>query len=314
MNLYIDKEFLDDFYADFDEKTCSSEQQIIYDLLTKYPDTTWFINYKISSEEDILRLKNENPLFAAKANYYPPIPVDSLKEELDKSNFDQEIVFMRNEENWFKDVEKKGAICFSFENYQPKLKEIIKNHHFKIDLSEDFKSWDRISSFLAFNRIILNDNYILTNKTGQLLDKNLIPLFKNLLIDREGVNVKILTKDLNHKVKTKENMLKEAEQRLKLLYRNFADFKCKFRIINNDYNGGLGYDFHDRMICFNFHIIESGKGFNLIPHKTSNSQITSETIFDLYTYKRMKNLNRNFEKYFEKIKASDSPYHFTSIG
>ncbi len=66
--------------------------------------------------------------------------------------------------------------------------------------------------------------------------------------------------------------------------------------------------FHDRMILSNFQIVESGKGFNLIPHKESNSMITSSTIFDLFTYKRMKNLQRKHQKYYENLRNKDSPY------
>ena len=47
--------------------------------------------------------------------------------------------------------------------------------------------------------------------------------------------------------------------------------------------------------------IDCGEGFNLIPYTASNSQIISETIFDKYTYNRLKNIRKNQLEYIKKL-------------
>jgi len=53
-------------------------------------------------------------------------------------------------------------------------------------------------------------------------------------------------------------------------------------------------------------MFDSGKGFNLIPHKPSNSQIIVESIFSLYTYKRMKNHHRMHKFYLKKLEKLET--------
>ena len=61
---------------------------------------------------------------------------------------------------------------------------------------------------------------------------------------------------------------------------------------------------HDRVVFSNFLMIDSGVGFNIFPHQTSNSQLIVESIFDLYTYKRLNNHVR-FYKTFKQINTQN---------
>ena len=52
--------------------------------------------------------------------------------------------------------------------------------------------------------------------------------------------------------------------------------------------------------------MDSGVGFNLMPMKKSDSQIISETIFEKYTYDRLKNLTKIQTAYLLKLKRLET--------
>ena len=51
MELYIEKEFLDNFYLDFDEDSPSPSQKIVANILKDYAEVDWLIDYTIESVE-----------------------------------------------------------------------------------------------------------------------------------------------------------------------------------------------------------------------------------------------------------------------
>ena len=311
MELYIEKEFLDNFYLEYDEDKLTPGQQALSCILKEYGEVDWFIDTEINDAETLEKLKLSNPFIAYRATYAPPIPVKSIKNHFFKnSRCRQTLIFTDNEEPWHKEAESTGALCFSSENFQNKIEGIIKKAHFKIDLSEDFKNWDFFNSVnqIPFNELLINDNYILTDKSQQLMDKNIIPFFKLLLDNKKDSEIKchIFTKDLNPTQPKGDDQIWEAvEKRHKKLNSGLANFKKKIRIVNNSVQTDH-YDLHDRVLLTNFFSIDSGKGFNLIPHKKSNSQVVVETIFDKYTYKRIKNHLKIYEEYLKRFEHRKS--------
>ena len=138
------------------------------------------------------------------------------------------------------------------------------------------------------------------------MDKNIINILKYFLKDRkEKVNVKVLTKDFNAPQAANPELIKEtAHKRHNRINSSLANFSKEIYTINNEYS--RDFDLHDRTIFSNFLMIDSGKGFNLIPHKPSNSQIIVESIFNRYTYNRIRNHNINHQKYLEKLKKLET--------
>jgi hypothetical protein len=297
MELYIDKEFLDNFYLDYNDKPI---QEIVKKIFIEYGEKRVFVNYDAANFE---KLENENEFFALISNIIPPTPVNSIKEHLfSKSDFRQTIVFLNYNEEWLKDIESKGALCFCFENFEEKIKNIIDQLHFRIDLSESFTDWNFLSKFhfLDFNTITISDRYILSDKDNQKIDDNLIPVLKSFFSNKKTeIKIDILTKELNA-ISSSDNHKKEkAKKIINKLNRVFANSKAKFNIIMNDFPSH--YVMHDRSIATNFSLLECGKGFNLIPFKASDSEIRSETIFDKYTYNRLKNIQQKQKEYTRKL-------------
>ncbi|MGM0934606.1 MAG: hypothetical protein ACQEWD_14300 [Bacteroidota bacterium] len=242
-----------------------------------------------------------------RSDYKPPTGVASLKDELfDNSNFEQTLVFTASEEEWFKEAEQKGALCFSYDNYQTKLSKIIDQCHYKIDLSEQFPGWELFDNLaeIPFTEILLTDNYILTNQANQLMDKNIIPLLKTLLNSKgnQEIKLKVFTKEFNIEPENYGYLIEGAlQKRLKKLNSGLANFKTRVKIINS-VSTLKPIVFHDRVLFTDFFTIDSGVGFNLYPSHVSNSQIQVETIFNKYTYKRVNNLKRLSKKHQNELR------------
>jgi hypothetical protein len=296
MELFIEKEFLEDFEIDFEKNPI---KEVVKKIITNYGDKQVFINYE---EKDFVQLKNEYEFFALICNTTVPIPVSNIKESVKKSNFLQTLVFTKKEENWFEEIENKGALCFSFDNYEQKIKIIIDNLHFRIDLSEQFNGWSFLDVFktISYNKIIVTDGYVLVDSDGQKMEENIIPILKKLSdACLNNISITFFTKELKPISNQAKYIREKAKKRITKFNSLFANINVKFKIINSSLN--LGIDLHDRNIATNFSLLDSGKGLNLIPYKNSNSQIISETIFEKYTYNRLNSILRLQNKYIEKL-------------
>jgi len=297
MEVYVEREFLDNFYLEFEGKKL---QKVLLSIMTSYGNKRVFVNYEL---DDFEKVKSENEFFALIGNTLPAIPVESIEKHLfDYSDFRQVLVFMNEPQAWFDEAEKKGSICFSFSNYEKKIKEIVNNLRFKIDLSEGFKGWQFLELFkeIPFNNLVITDGYVLSDKANQKAEENILPILKILLGKRTGMTeIDIITKDLDPLSPEPKHIKEKAKKRYELLNRTFAKFRAKFKIIMDGIDNP--FDFHDRIIQTNFSLTECGKGFNLSQSKPSNSQIISETIFDKYTYDRLNRHRAMQSQYIEKL-------------
>lgn len=306
LGIYFDKAFLDNFYIAYNPEKNTVEQSVLYKVLTEYPETVWYIETKIDTVEQFESLKQSNPLIALKsAGGFAPIPVESIKEHLfqntDEKSF---LVFSENEKDWFEGAENKGVLCFSFDDYEKKIKNIVENYHYSIDLNDRNFNWTVVNVLPNLNRILINDGYILTDVNNQKIDENLIPLLNRFLIKQNHeYNVEIYANDFRMHTDDGEVVKEKVKERKRLLDSSFANLEVKFKIINNSLKGG--YDFHDRWIYTNFQHLYSGRGFNLIPRKNNTATLFySKTIFDLSAYKIHKNNLKLHKKYFNEINSN----------
>ena len=303
MELYIEKGFLDDFYLDFSDNYIKN---VVLKMFTEYGNKQVFIDYKT---EDFHQFIKENPFFEMiTSSDISPIPVASIEEDLFKnSNFNQTLIFTHKEKPWFNKAENTGALCFTFKNYEEQIKSIINNLHFRIDLSETFEGWGFLDAFkiINYNKIIVTDGYVLGDKSNQKMSDNIIPILKKLVKSPlNNVSVKFFTKELKPISNQAKHIKEQAKKRCVKFNSLFANFKVNFKIINSALDAGI--DLHDRNIATNFSLLDVGKGLNLIPHKASNSQIISDTIFEKYTYNRLNNIISNQDQYVVNIKDTDS--------
>jgi len=286
MDLFIEKEFLDNFYIEFDSLPI---QNIVKLIFTEYGNKTVYMDVSIDNPEDLEKLKKDNIFFALFcSNDKVPIPTPSLEEKLLNSDFSQTLVFTNDNKDWFEEAENNGALCFSFDNYEERIEVIISKLHFKIDLSEDFQGWNFIDVYknIKYNYLSVSDGYILKDTNNQGIKYNLIPILKNFICDTQrNIKITILTTEILNKKFSDDQVRNKVKTIYTDLNRVFANYNVKFSIFKIDAN--TKFNFHDRTIFTNFSILESGVGFDL-KKKKSNSQIISETIFNKYTYNRLR--------------------------
>ena len=292
MELYIEKQFLDNFYLEFVENAASASQKIVAKILKEYAEVEWFIDCKTETLEQIETLKAENPFFHARTVYSSPITVNSVKDYFfEKSKCDQTLIFTQNNEDWFNEAERKGALCFSYENYRQKIENIVQKCHFKIDLSEKFKGWGtslkNIQELMPLNKIIVNDSYLLDKP--EFYKNNVYPLIK-VISEEKSTTKHFYTDILNKRVPFKTNII------YNLLKEKYPTSEIK--IIHNNVDN---LNSHDRLLYSNHYIIDCAIGFNFNQQLTSNSQIIIETIFEKYTYNRLRNHLRKMDNHFQNL-------------
>ena len=294
MELYIEKEFLDNFYLEFEESSASSSQKIVATILKEYAEVEWFFDSEIESLEQLDFLKSENSFFKARCVYSSPIPIKSAEKHFfEKSKCEQTLIFTQNNKDWFNEAERKGALCFSYENYQQRIENIVRKCHFKIDLSEGFQGWEQtlqnIQELMPLNKIIINDAYLLDKP--EFYETNVYPLIKVISKNKKTTKLfytDILNKKLPFKTDIIYNLLKEKypTSEIKIVHNNVDDLKS-----------------HDRLLYSNHYIIDCAIGFNFNQQLASNSQIIIETIFEKYTYNRLRNHFRKMENHFQNLLA-----------
>lgn len=304
MDLYIEKEFLDNFFIDDSD---SPIKNVVRSLFAEYGSKRIFMDVSIDSPEELMYLKQDNPLFAkiCDSNTAPPNPINSIEQHLfENSKFDQTLVFVYEKQSWFESAWKKGALCFCFESYKEDIKKIIQDLHFRIDLSQGFNGWESIREVknLSYNRIDIADRYILQERNIKV---NLIPILKSFLGGSTKVRVNILSKPGKTR-DTADQIGQAAEDSHRHLNSQFANFPVEFTVFDPTY--AKQHEFHDREILTNFSLMECGMGFSLSAVKASNSELRSETIFDKYTYNRHRKIRKMIDGYYSKLERLESIY------
>ncbi|WP_313112898.1 hypothetical protein [Aequorivita sediminis] len=314
MELYIEKEFLDNFFVE-DKGTI---QERVKKVFEDYGSKKVFIDIPIKDTTHLEQLKKDNEVFASIcSNDKLPFSVDSIKEHLfEKSDFAQTLVFVNEDKDWLEDAENRGALCFTWKNYISKVESIVLNYHKEIDLIDKFVGWkdlDKIKN-LPSNEVIIDDPYILTDTHNQKIKDNLIPLLISIFNNKSSqINTTLLTKfNDSNKYQTSDKITSKAKSIHGKLNSHFADFKVSFKIISTDDSLGYGLKFHDRIILTNFLKLECGEGFNLVPTKKSTSEIRIDSIFTKRTYDRMKKLKKvynDYKNWIEKLESIHFKYY-----
>ena len=295
MELFIEKEFLEDFEIDFDQNPI---KEIVKEIITSYGDKRVYINY---NQNNFAVLKVEYEFFALICNTTVPLPVESIETLVKKSNCLQTLVFTKKEESWHKEMESKGAWCFSFDNYQTKIKSLIDKLHIKVDLSIPFNNWNTLDfSTIPFNSVQITDGYIL--KDDKNIKENLIPLIASFVnLGKEKITIDLLVKEIGFKMATEEKkkeFAKKQHGKLNSKFSKLINLKIYLSNLISD------IDLHDRTVVTNFSILDSGVGFSIVNKKISNSQMISSSIFEKYTYDRLRRLKPYHQKYINKLNSN----------
>ncbi len=291
MNIFIEKEFIENFEIMYSDNAYLVEWKLLYVLFTEYTNINLFIN---STNEDFENVIKSSEILLKLSDINPNIqPYSDLKNEIINSNSVQTLVFTETEKDWFKEIDCSTILHFTYSDFADKLKEFIKNNQLEFDLSDrecEF-NWN-LFHFIAnsSNFIFISDPYILKDKDGQKISHNLIPLLRNNLHKDQSYKVFIICDLADVKV----NKILQA------LYSKLADFDFKFYFINI-IKGSKPMYLHDRLLYTNYSITTSGIGFNIDSNKTYNSEVLTKTIFYKKTYKKYVNHFKLIGEYIDKL-------------
>lgn len=341
MKLFFDITFLRKINDDLKQVAKTNSLTILdnilsnYDHLDIYIEKDSSINNELNLLEDPKTYDKENlslgDIIHKRISSLVPNWIDFIEIELTNlKEINQVLVFTYEKRN-FKELENKGILFFNYSNYTKEIQDIIDTCHIKFDLSYELKTiknlWNPIKDIvkkLTFNKIVINDKYILVDHYNQKIKENLGLFLNQILFSRENITIDIYTstfiqKKKNEKGPTIEEIYLDVEEKWNLLNSKISN--NKIGIISNleekEEKEKKIYlkkmDFHDRIMYFNYLVIDSTKGFNLFPHIPSNSQIIFETIFNKYTYDRIINHNNliiEHNKFIIQKHKEDKDKHF----
>jgi len=306
MDLFVEKEFIEEFELEYfcsDLKTES--QKILSRLFTEYTYIRLFTNAPekfIEQSEFISRLTDNN------ASVTFNFDCDIYFQNFSGKIF-QTLILTKEPKKWSQLLISKGALCFSFSNYESGIMEFITKTHRKFDLSDPENLPFRWNKFRLIyenaNIIIFSDPYILTDKSQQELKHNLIPLLMENLDENFSYQVFIFT-DIDDERAVKEKIQK--------IHSCLANYHIKLFVFNR-LKQVTDFNFHDRILYSNYTISETGVGFNLSSGIKANSQIISTSIFEKYTYRRFCNhltALSNYTLKLEKFNHLSKPFKTNS--
>lgn len=306
MDLFVEKEFIEEMECDYlDSKHKSDIQKIVFSIFTEYSNIKLFIDAPLSfiDESELLsKLTDTNTKVSDNIDF-------DHRFNNQFSLSPQTLVFTKNTRSWFPSIKEKGALCYSYADYESEIQNFISETHFEIDLSDPENipiNWGKFN-FLnrQTNLIVLSDPYVLCDGNGQEMRKNLIPLLKGNLNKNHPYSIFIFTD------KKKVNEIDKKIGELNSALNGYEKDIYLFNIVKPWDNNF----FHDRILYSNYTITESGKGFNLYSTKPSNSRILSQSIFKKYTYMRFINHFKELKEYIIKLETyehSDNPYRTNS--
>jgi len=193
MDLFIEKEFAENFQIEYSPQKTTAIQNIIDSIFSEYTGINWFLD---ASEEYVI----ENELLFRLSDYNLNFEFNVDFDKLFGNQFmpnKQTLVLTQKPKKWFPMLKRKGVLCFCYETYEKDLNDFINATHFKVDLSDADNipvDW-KIFKFLENNTnyLIISDPYILKDKAGQKIKNNLIPLLKENLNKELNYNIFIIT-------------------------------------------------------------------------------------------------------------------------
>lgn len=303
MHLYIEADFLIDFEILFEENKHHRSWNVLHRVFTEFTGIKLlFDSEKKLTEQSYYysRLTDLNPkteevgtfdqYFSSKSSLANQTLILSCKELSDSNK-----------------IHEMGGLQFTFENFPSKIEAFLETNDREFDFSDpELKfQWNDLLflSEIPFLNLVIADSYILADKSTQKITDNLIPLLSILLKRKnEKCNVSIFTKDIlnSDQLRKRTDEIEIVKNRHQFIQSKLANKIKKLCIIKIDPDKSF-YDQHDRYIYTPFCIISCGKGFNLFPFKSNNSEIRSTTFFNKATYRKLQHHYKNLNEVVEKL-------------
>lgn len=320
MQLFIEKGFLDPFLDAYllHPGIKTRAQEVVYKMFTEYEDVEIFFDF------DFTAYSQENVKAHKLVDHIDNFSKVDFEKYFHEKDFEvrQTLVFCEEEAPWFETVLQKGAMCFSHQNYEQSINTILtkidnsRRDLFATNYKHDLSSYLKTLAIFPTRSLSISDNYIFGNgaigNKKQNVKHNISPLLEALMKNNpcEIGSVKIFSQLKSKGVNKKEDVREECEQLYNHIKNDFSspDFELQFF---NLHKGAYPNNLHDRIIMTDFYSIECGIGFDNIEAKKNicNSEIRTYSVFDLYSYNRIKRLSLLYAQH-EKLLEEKEAYRY----
>lgn len=316
MNLFIEKEFIEKFESEYEFNNIysnSNVKNIVYRLLSEYPFVTLYTNYANLKEAMSSRLINFFTNNNTSINFI--VDFDKYFESISELPL-RTLVFTESPSKSSALIATLGGLHFSYDGLEMSLGEFIQTFEQKIDFSEiENFTWNTFSilSKVPFRSIVIDDPYILLDKADQKIDKNLVPMLKNLISEKSGtVELCIYTDIIQNSSERGRSEIDIVEMKYSRIMKQLSENINSFSLVKSKQKRNY-FEQHDRYCYMDFVIISAGKGFNVVPFRVGNTSIDIKTIFDKSSYRqllnhlvKLKEMNRKLYK----LETVDSKFNY----
>ncbi len=319
MEIFIEHEFLIDFYSDYSRckvnNSLTEPQNVLNIIFTEYAETFLFLDL---IETDFKSLLELDPSFGFLLNYQSQLnftgPFKTYFQKNDPK-FRQALLCLNTKEDWHQILTELNCLILYKDDYQETIVSLIQDQHFKINFSniekQKIKSWKDFSliSELPIDYLIFTDNYLLVDHGSQKIQHNIIPFLNSILAknkrEDKATTLIILTKASPPPYQRPSPSFTERffSDNYKNLKRLEKTHNLNIYLVNSSLLP-YDYDFHDRYLFTNFSILTSGKGFNLYPYfkkSKSTTKIVHETILKKDAYEEYCDNMRMIKNYIKDI-------------
>lgn len=265
MEIYIDKAFLDNFYAKYDAE--NDTHRNLRKFLSKANMGKVFLDFDYSTKEEFEKATTENPFLDELVNIKSVTPTSAFREDCRSVDFYEigsasKYFFTENTD--YQIVEDNfGCIYISSSNIEKaEFLFLFDEFSFKIK-DKKYADWSFIEQFKhPFNAMVITDNYLL--KDSNLIAENVFGLLKRFLPQKlkTEFHLTIIGKDLPN------NAMQQRYDMINRFLESTFSYKINLSIIRNDY--------HDRCIITNYALLQSGNSLTYferqnIKHNTTLS-------------------------------------------
>ena len=305
MHLFIEREFLINFEIEHDfvnYYTNSAVKNIFNKILTEYSYVTLYTDYDNLEEAlDESRLINLFTNNNASVKFIEDFSIYFGEvEELPLRT----LVFTENKKEVFNRIPSLGGIHFSYDDFEIELGQFRQRIEKKIDFSDISNfTWDEFSevSKIPFRSIVISDPYILSDKSDQKLERNLIPMLKELMGTKEHkIELCIYSDEIQNSRERGRSEIEVLEKKRSFVSSKLAGKLESFSIVKSKVYRDQ-FEQHDRYCYMDYVIISAGKGFNVVPFKVGDTSIEIKSIFEKSSYKQLINHLKKLQEYNQKV-------------
>jgi len=305
MNLFVEREFIVNFEIEYDFKNYysnSAVKNIFHRILSEYSFVTLYTDY----ENDVEALKESlliNLYTNTNASVHYIKNFSDFFEGIDELPI-RTLVFTENKKEVFNRISSLGGIHFSYDDFEIELGQFLQRTERKIDFSDISNfTWDEFSevSKIPFRSIVISDPYILTDKSDQRLERNLIPMLKELMDTKEHkIELCIYSDEIQNSRERGRSEIEVLDKKRSFVSSKLAGKLENFSIVKSKVYRNH-FEQHDRYCYMDFVIISAGKGFNVVPFKVGDTSIDIKTIFDKSSHRQLINHLKKLQVYNQKV-------------